>query len=63
MLKLERNYLSTQPIIDTTNTVISRARERYTKALWTRRLGGEAPALVTARDEEQQKQWVCDRIL
>jgi DNA helicase-2/ATP-dependent DNA helicase PcrA len=63
VLTLERNYRSTQPILDTTNTLIARARERYTKALWTRRVGGEAPALVTARDEEQQTQWVCDRIL
>jgi DNA helicase-2/ATP-dependent DNA helicase PcrA len=63
VLTLERNYRSTQPILDTTNTLISRARERYTKALWTRRVGGDAPALVTTRDEEQQTRWVCDRIL
>jgi DNA helicase II / ATP-dependent DNA helicase PcrA len=63
VLTLERNYRSTQPILDTTNTLISRARERYTKALWTKRGGGEAPALVTAKDEEEQTRWVCDRIL
>ena len=32
---LEQNYRSTQPILDVTNTLISRARERYTKNLWT----------------------------
>ncbi len=63
VLTLERNYRSTQPILDATNTLISRARERYTKALWTRRTGGDMPALVTARDEEEQTRWVCDRIL
>jgi DNA helicase II / ATP-dependent DNA helicase PcrA len=63
VLTLDRNYRSTQPILDTTNTLISRARERYTKTLWTQREGGEAPALVTAKDEEEQTRWVCDRIL
>jgi DNA helicase II / ATP-dependent DNA helicase PcrA len=63
VLTLERNYRSTQPILDTTNTLISRARERYTKELYTRRTGGEAAALVTAKDEEEQTRWVCDRIL
>ena len=32
---LEQNYRSTQPILDATNTLISRAAERYTKNLWT----------------------------
>ncbi len=32
---LEQNYRSVQPILDTTNTLIARARERYTKELWT----------------------------
>ena len=63
VLTLERNYRSTQPILDVSNTVIARARERFTKALWTRRTGGDRPALVTARDEEAQTRHVCDRIL
>ena len=60
---LEQNYRSSQPILDTTNTLISRARERYTKVLWTNRSGGDRPWLVTARDEEEQTQFVVDRIL
>src|SRR6185312_1239853 len=54
---------STQPILDVTNTVISRAPQRFTKNLFTRRTGGEAPALVAARDEHEQTSWVVDRIL
>src|SRR5207342_3627256 len=53
----------TQPILDVTNTLISRARERFTKQLWTTRVGGERPWLVTARDEQQQTRFVVDRIL
>ena len=63
MVALEQNYRSTQPILDVTNTVISRAEERFTKNLWTRRAGGEPPWLVTARDEQQQTKFVVERIL
>ena len=63
VLTLDQNYRSTQPILDVSNVVISRARERFTKALWTHRSGGDRPALVTARDEEAQTRHVCDRIL
>jgi DNA helicase II / ATP-dependent DNA helicase PcrA len=63
MVTLEQNYRSTQPILSVTNTLISRAAERFTKNLWTARTGGEMPWLVAARDEQQQTQFVVDRIL
>lgn len=63
VVALEQNYRSVQPILDVTNTLISRALERFTKNLWTQRPGGEAPWLVTARDEQQQTRFVVDRIL
>src|SRR5687767_14224018 len=63
VVTLEQNYRSTQPILSMTNTVISRAPERFTKNLWTRRTGGEQPWLVVAKDEPQQTQFVVDRIL
>ncbi len=60
---LEENYRSTQPILDATNLLISRAEERFSKELFTRRTGGEKPWLVTAQDESQQTRFVVDRIL
>ena len=63
MIALEQNYRSTQPILDTSNTLISRATERFTKNLWTVRDGGEAPWLVTTNDEQQQTRFVVERIL
>jgi len=60
---LEQNYRSTQPILSVTNTLISRAAERFTKNLWTERTGGGTPWLVAARDEQQQTRFVVDRIL
>ena len=63
MIALEQNYRSTQPILDTSNTLISRASERFTKNLWTVRDGGEPPWLVTTNDEQQQTRFVVERIL
>ena len=63
VVTLEENYRSTQPILDATNLLISRAEERYSKELYTRRRGGEKPWLVTAQDESQQTRFVVDRIL
>jgi DNA helicase II / ATP-dependent DNA helicase PcrA len=63
IVTLEQNYRSTPEILEATNTMISRASERFTKNLWTKRTGGEKPWLVAAQDEQQQTQFVVDRIL
>jgi DNA helicase-2/ATP-dependent DNA helicase PcrA len=63
LVTLEQNYRSTQPILDVTNTLISRAENRFTKNLWTKRGGGDTPWLVAARDEQQQTKFVVDRVL
>jgi DNA helicase II / ATP-dependent DNA helicase PcrA len=63
VVTLERNYRSTQPILDTSNEAISRAAERYSKRLWTERAGGERPWLVACRDEKEQTRFVADRVL
>src|SRR5262249_10502761 len=63
VVALEQNYRSVQPILDSTNTLISRALERFTKNLWTTRAGSEPAWLVTARDEQLQTRFVVDRVL
>jgi DNA helicase-2/ATP-dependent DNA helicase PcrA len=63
IVTLERNYRSLPGILDTTNALISRSRERFSKQLWTERSGGEPPWLVTVRDEHEQTRFVVDRIL
>ena len=40
VIGLEENYRSTQPILNLTNIVIERAREKYSKHLFTRKSGG-----------------------
>jgi len=63
ILKLERNYRSTQPILDLANTVIAGAAERVDKRLWTDREGGELPALVRAPDADWQARFVAQVVL
>jgi len=63
IIKLEENYRSTQPILDLANAVIARAREKYTKCLFTRREGGRKPVLYRARDEADQSRFIAERIL
>jgi len=63
IIKLEQNYRSTQPILDVANVIIDRAREKYTKVLFTKKKDGVLPALVVAEDERMQSQFVSQRIL
>jgi DNA helicase-2/ATP-dependent DNA helicase PcrA len=63
IITLERNYRSTQPILDASNAVIGLARERYTKNLWTDRASDIRPALVTVSDDAGQARWVADQVL
>jgi DNA helicase-2/ATP-dependent DNA helicase PcrA len=63
IVTLERNYRSTRPILSASNAVIRHAAERFTKDLWTERVAGERPALVTVRDEAEQARYVAERVL
>lgn len=63
IVKLEENYRSTQPILSVANVIIDRAREKYTKVLFTQKKDGAPPALVTAEDEDMQAQFVAQRVL
>jgi DNA helicase-2/ATP-dependent DNA helicase PcrA len=63
IIALEENYRSTQPVLDVANAVISQARERYTKVLFTRQPDGAPPLLIAAENENYQSRFVCQRIL
>ncbi len=63
IVTLERNYRSTQPILDVSNAVIAQAAERHAKQLWTDKPSAGRPQLVLVPDEAQQAQWVADRVL
>ncbi|OZI71240.1 ATP-dependent helicase [Bordetella genomosp. 12] len=63
VIALERNYRSTQPILDASNAMIARAPQRYAKALWTDRQSEQKPELVNVSDEAGQARWVADQVL
>ena len=63
VVTLTQNYRSTAPILAATNALIAEAAERRDKELWTERKDGGRPVLATCRDEDEQTQWLCERIL
>ncbi len=63
LIMLERNYRSTQPILDASNAVIAAALERHAKTLWTDKASDIKPQLVLIPDEAEQARWVCNRVL
>ncbi|MEI7536074.1 MAG: ATP-dependent helicase [Comamonadaceae bacterium] len=63
LVTLERNYRSTQAILDVSNAVIELAAERHAKKLWTDKAGCTRPQLIVVSDEAEQARWVANRIL
>jgi DNA helicase-2/ATP-dependent DNA helicase PcrA len=63
VITLDRNYRSTQPILDASNAVIAAALERHAKTLWTDKASTAKPQLVLIPDEAEQARWVCKRVL
>jgi ATP-dependent DNA helicase UvrD/PcrA len=77
MVTLERNYRSTQPVLDVANAVAEQAERAYPRQLRAERAGvgggadaggsaregGSPPELVLCLDEAAQAGEVCDRVL
>lgn len=63
VVALERNYRSTQPILDASNAVIADARERHAKTLFTDKAASQKAQLVLVPDEAQQARWVAAQVL
>jgi DNA helicase-2/ATP-dependent DNA helicase PcrA len=60
---LERNYRSSQPILDVANAVGADAPEGFLARLRAVSATGERPRLVHCADEDAQVDTVCERIL
>jgi DNA helicase-2/ATP-dependent DNA helicase PcrA len=63
IVTLDRNYRSTTTILAAANGVIDLARERFTKNLWTDRESLERPRLVTVKDENEQANYIVEKVL
>jgi len=63
VISLERNYRSTQPILDAANAVINESGSRFRKALVAARGEGVRPRIVAVEDEARQAQVVAEMVL
>jgi len=63
VIKLERNYRSTQPILSGATAVVSNNMERRDKKLFTDREGGDAIQFFEADDDREESQFVIKKIL
>ena len=62
VVKLERNYRSTQLILDAAHAVVSRNTERTDKKLWTERTGGMPIQRFEAYNEEEEAEWIARQV-
>ncbi len=63
VVRLEQNFRSIPPILDTSNSVIAHSPERHEKTLWTAREGIARPVLKACLDEAEQSDFVCRSVL
>jgi hypothetical protein len=62
VVRLERNYRSTERILDAANRVISENVQRKGKTLRTERAGGEPVTLLESVDENDEARWIVNEI-
>ena len=63
VITLEENYRSTQSILDITNALISRAKEKYTKNLFSSKPAGSKPIYLETDSDNMQSRFICQKIL
>jgi len=63
VIKLEKNYRSTQPILDFANYLIEQSKNQYSKKLYSKSGEGELPALVKADTVEKQSRFITQMVL
>jgi DNA helicase-2/ATP-dependent DNA helicase PcrA len=63
VVTLERNYRSTQPVLDVANALMAEGGRQYRKQLQSARGAGALPQYVTVLDERAQATFVVDRVL
>ncbi len=62
IVRLERNYRSTQSILDVASAVVSNNKGRLGKTLWTEKPAGELPVVYALEDQEEEAE-LCARIV
>jgi DNA helicase-2/ATP-dependent DNA helicase PcrA len=62
VIKLEQNYRSTKKILEASHNVICKNRGRKEKKLWTENDDGENIILYTAKDQNDEANWIVEKI-
>ncbi len=62
VIKLEKNYRSTQNILNAANGLITKNRNRHEKKLWTENPEGEKLSYFEAGDEREEARYVVSEI-
>ena len=62
VVKLEQNYRSTTPILQTANTLIRNNPRRRPKNLWSAVDGGEKVRLIAMPDDREEAQYIAEDI-
>jgi len=62
IIRLERNYRSTQSILDVASAVVANNKGRLGKTLWTGKPAGEIPAVACLQDQDEEAEF-CGRLL
>jgi DNA helicase-2/ATP-dependent DNA helicase PcrA len=62
VVKLERNYRSTQLILDAAHAVVSRNTARKEKKLWTEISGGLKIQRFEAYNEDEEAEWIARQV-
>ena len=62
VVKLERNYRSTQLILDAAHAVVSRNSARKDKRLWTEQSGGMKIQRFEAYNEDEEAEWIARQV-
>jgi ATP-dependent DNA helicase UvrD/PcrA len=63
VVTLERNYRSTQGVLDAANALIGEGQRQYRKELRAARGAGERPRYVSVADDQAQAGYVVERVL
>lgn len=63
IIKLEQNYRSTKIIIGASNAIMSKARVKADKTLWTTNETGEPIKIVEVEDEVMEAKFITDEVL
>lgn len=62
IVKLEKNYRSTQNILSVASTIISNNKNRHAKVLWTEKQGGDKVKIISCSNDKDEAYFITKEI-